>query len=97
MHPCGSTCFDHRTACHHSAAGRIIIMAGGGITSGNVREVVAATGVGEVHLSARKAVESRMRYRNENCAIGGSAPSSEYTWKTTDLTTVRAVVAALER
>jgi copper homeostasis protein len=81
---------------HQQAAGRIIIMAGGGLTPQNVNDIVAATGISEVHLSARKPVESGMKYRNENCAMGGSAPPSEYEWKTTDVAAVRAVVEAVK-
>jgi copper homeostasis protein len=77
------------------AAGRIIIMPGGGLTPANVRELVTKTGVSEVHLSARKPVESRMSYRNENCPMGGTAPPSEYSWRTTDVAAVRAVVRQL--
>ena len=36
------------------AAGRIIVMAGGGVRSGNVLQLVADTGVSELHSSARR-------------------------------------------
>lgn len=36
------------------AAGRIVVMAGGGVRSENVLELVANTGVQEVHSSARR-------------------------------------------
>ena len=39
------------------AAGRIVVMAGAGIEAGNVRELVAVTGVREVHASCAIAVE----------------------------------------
>lgn len=83
-------------ALQKQAAGRIIVMAGGGLTPQNVGELVAATGISEVHLSARKPVASGMKYRNEHCAMGGAAPPSEYAWKTTDVAAVRAVVVALK-
>lgn len=35
------------------AAGRITIMAGGGVRSGNAAQLIAATGVKELHSSAR--------------------------------------------
>ena len=79
------------------AAGRITIMAGGGLTPQNVPELVATTGVTEVHLSARKLVTSGMIFRNENCSLGGTAPEAEYSWKTTDAEAVRAVVEAIRK
>ncbi|MET1029312.1 MAG: copper homeostasis protein CutC, partial [Dongiaceae bacterium] len=40
----------------HQAAGRITIMAGGGVRANNVRAILAATGVSEVHLRAMRSV-----------------------------------------
>lgn len=53
-----------------SAAGRIAIMAGGGITESNAYRVIAATGVSELHTSAASPVGSPMRHRNEKIAMG---------------------------
>lgn len=39
------------------AAGRITILAGGGVTADNVVDLVAATGVKEVHSSAKRCVQ----------------------------------------
>lgn len=36
------------------AAGRIVVMAGSGVTEANVAALVAATGVQEVHSSSRR-------------------------------------------
>lgn len=74
------------------AAGRILIMPGGGLTPRNVRKIVRTTGVSEVHLSARSGVESRMAYRNPRCFMGGALRPPEFGWKTTDERVVRAVV-----
>jgi copper homeostasis protein len=82
-------------ALHRRAAGRIVIMPGGGLTPRNVRKIVQATGVAEVHLSARKTVESAMQFRNPNCFMGGTLRPPEFATKTTDETAVRAVVASL--
>jgi len=56
---------------------RIIVMAGAGITEQNVRELLAETGVREIHASLRSAVPSPMRYRNQRISFGG-AGSREY-------------------
>ena len=77
------------------AAGRIIIMPGGGITPRNVQRIVSATGVSEVHLSARAPVESRMTWRNSGVFMGGTLRPPEFSWKTTDERAVRSVVDAL--
>lgn len=80
---------------HRQAAGRIIVMPGGGITPRNARRIVEATGVREVHLSARGSVESRMEYRNGRVFMGGTLRPPEFSWKSTDAAAVRRVVEAL--
>jgi copper homeostasis protein len=77
------------------AAGRIIVMPGGGINPGNAARIVAATGVSEIHLSAGSLVQSRMQFRNERCSMGGSGRAGEYERKETDEKVVRAVREAL--
>jgi len=77
------------------AAGRIIVMPGGGITPRNVYRVVQATGVSEVHLSARTTVYSAMEHRNLNCFMGGVLRPPEYSRKVTDTLAVKAVVDVL--
>lgn len=81
-------------ALQKQAAGRIIIMPGGGITPRNVQKVIASTGVSEVHLSARSTVESGMRFRNTRVFMGGALRPPEFSWKNTDETAVRSVVSA---
>ena len=53
-----------------TAAGRIAIMAGGGITESNADRVIAATGVHELHASTAVSVSSPMRHRNEKISMG---------------------------
>jgi copper homeostasis protein len=88
---------DLLTALNRQAAGRIIVMPGGGITPRNVRRIVEATGVGEVHLSARASVDSRMEFRNGRVFMGGVLRPAEFSWKTTDEAAVRQVVETLRR
>jgi len=82
-------------ALQKQAAGRIIVMPGGGLTPRNIRRIVAATGVSEVHLSARRGIESGMIYRNSRVFMGGTLRSAEFSWKTTDEAAVREVVEGL--
>ena len=55
---------------NEAAAGRIAIMAGGGITESNVHRVMTQTGVHELHASAAGSVASPMRHRNEKISMG---------------------------
>jgi copper homeostasis protein len=71
------------------AAGRIAIMAGGGVNADNVRELVTRTGVTECHSSASAARRSGMRLRREDL------PGLEPDFVQTDVARVRALVAAL--
>ncbi|KAJ1551883.1 hypothetical protein HK405_013567, partial [Cladochytrium tenue] len=48
------------------AAGRIIILPGGGVTPRNLRRVLAPTKLGEVHMALMKVVDSPMTFRNPN-------------------------------
>ena len=83
------------TALRKQAAGRVIVMPGGGLTPRNISKVAAATGVSEVHLSARRPVESAMHYRNSRVFMGGALRPPEFSWKTTDEASVRIVVEEL--
>ena len=71
------------------AEGRIGVMAGAGVTSGNVRELVRCTGVREVHASARVRRESAMHLQRV-------LPGLEAQWWQTDRETVRALRQSLE-
>jgi copper homeostasis protein len=82
-------------ALHKQAAGRIIVMPGGGITPRNIQKIVSISGVTEVHLSARSRVESGMHYRNSRVFMGGALRPPEFEWKTTDESSVRSVVKTL--
>jgi copper homeostasis protein len=59
------------------AAGRIAIMAGSGIRSGNVADIARRTGAREFHGSARGARPSQMRYRNP--ALQDLSPHTDQT------------------
>ncbi|TNM62300.1 copper homeostasis protein CutC [Aliirhizobium smilacinae] len=71
------------------ADGRISIMAGGGVLPDNVAEIVATTGVSEVHSSCRQAVT----YADETLVHFGFSAQQEYR---TDARTVRKMLGALE-
>lgn len=76
------------------AAGRIIILAGGGVNSGNAAKLVADTGVTEVHASARAAIPSPMRFRRGGVSMG-TPGADEYSRKITSAEEVNAIVSAI--
>jgi copper homeostasis protein len=71
------------------ADGRVAVMAGGSVRPENVAELVARTGVPEVHLRAGVEVPSRSRYRDPHLPYDAGTRTS------TSGETVRAVVTAV--
>lgn len=55
---------------NRAAQGRVVIMAGGGISESNVHRVLAATQVKEFHAAVRAHISSPMRHRNEKISMG---------------------------
>jgi copper homeostasis protein len=53
-----------------SAGNRISVMAGGGIRPENAGQILAMTGVREIHAGLRSRVQSPMRHRNEKISMG---------------------------
>ena len=60
-----------RRMVEHVQGRHLVIMAGGGVTEHNVGQLVALTGVGEVHASARAFSWSAMKYRKAGVYMGG--------------------------
>ena len=61
---------DLLTRLNRQAAGRIILMAGSGVTEKNIRRIHEATGLKEFHFSGRESFESGMKYVNSNLYMG---------------------------
>ncbi len=55
---------------NRQAAGRIILMAGSGVTEQNIRQLHETTGLHEFHFSAREPHPSAMQYVNPNLYMG---------------------------
>lgn len=85
-----------RTFVQH-AAGRVVVMAGGGVRAENVHALVTASGVREVHLSASRRQASGMTFRRDGVPMSAAVTADEYTWRTTDGAMVARVVAAMRR
>jgi copper homeostasis protein len=75
------------------AAGRIIVMPGGGIDERTIEDVVRRTGAAEVHAAALAGIESAMRFRNPRCYMGSEAGPGEFTRTITDADLVGRLVA----
>ena len=79
------------------AAGRVIIMPGGGITPRNVGKIVTLTGADEIHMSCRRGVESGMKFRNSRVNMGGALFPPEYARKVADEKGIQEVLRTLGR
>lgn len=78
------------------AAGRIVVVPGGGVREHNIRALIDGTGASEVHFSARAARESGMEHRNPRCALSADPALDEYEVHITDAEQVRRTIAALK-
>lgn len=76
------------------AAGRISIMPGCGVNSGNAARILQATGTVEIHASARKSVGSGMLFRHSGVSMG-TPGSDEYARKETDTNEVKLIVRSI--
>lgn len=55
---------------HKKANGRITIMAGSGVKSSNLPELIASTGLTAFHMSAKRTVDSPMVFRRKEVPMG---------------------------
>jgi copper homeostasis protein len=74
---------------------RISIMPGGGLREENIREMVRATGVREVHFTAFSHWESPMVHRNPRPLMGADRVPGEYERISTDPEGVSRIIGAL--
>src|SRR5206468_4566464 len=74
------------------AAGRVVILAGGGVDETNAREVVARTGVREIHVRGTAPARSAMRYKSRRVRMGGAPPRDEFTLPVTDARRIRRIL-----
>jgi copper homeostasis protein len=76
------------------AAGRVIIMPGGGLTDRNIARIQARVKATEWHFAGGEPVESRMRFRNPRVFMGGTLRPPEYTLDLLQPDYVKQVIAA---
>lgn len=76
------------------AGDRLSVMPGGGVTPSNVGALLAATGVREVHFSARADRRSQAAYRSDWVRMGAPGYPYEYDGRATSAELVAATIAA---
>jgi copper homeostasis protein len=76
------------------AAGRIIVMPGGGITARNVGRVLQETGASEIHFAALSESPSGMTHRNPYVFMGGELRPAEYARLVTTKASIASVLDA---
>jgi copper homeostasis protein len=96
LEPTGLEGAETIAALMQQAAGRIIIMPGGGINERNIAKIVRQTGAKEVHLSGRSAVESAMRYRNHRMVMGGTLHPPEFSQLIASADRISACLSAVQ-
>ena len=74
------------------AAGRIAVIAGGSVRDENVREIVGATGVREVHVRLTRLTRGGGPPLRPGVKVRKSLPDDEAAWEETDETRVRRFV-----
>lgn len=72
---------------------RIVVMAGGGVREENVAEIVARTGVREVHVRGTRVIGTGARVAREGLRLRKALPPNEDAWEITDESRIRALVA----
>lgn len=76
---------------NRQAAGRIVLMAGSGVTEQNIRHIQEATGLTEFHFSGREPRPSAMQHVNPSLYMGRPGANEA----TLDYTTSRRVAATI--
>jgi copper homeostasis protein len=79
------------------AAGRIVVMAGGGISAETAAAIVDRTGVRELHVGGAVMVPSAMTFRRSEISFARAPMPDEYTLAVADEGRLRRVVEAISR
>jgi copper homeostasis protein len=77
------------------AAGRIAIMAGGGVSQENVEHLIRSTGVAEIHVGAGGSRPSAMQFRRDGVWLGKAYHPDEYQRAETDLGRLASIIASV--
>jgi copper homeostasis protein len=88
--------FESLVALQRQAAGRIALLAGGGLKPEHF-DRLRPHGFREFHLSARTSVESPMVYRRPDIPMGAAEVPGEYVRRQADPALLRSLMSLLER
>jgi copper homeostasis protein len=80
-----------------AAAGRLRVIACGGLDAANIARVRAACDPDEMHFAALRPVASAMTFRNPRIAMGGAERAREYLVRVSDEDAIRATIRAARR
>lgn len=84
------------TALVRQAGSRIVVMAGGGVRQENVRELVDASGVREVHVRLTRLMGGKAAASGARVRLRKPLPDDEGAWEETDEERMRSFVATLD-
>lgn len=74
-----------------AAKGRIHLLAGAGVNSGNLEEIYRITGLNHFHMSGKKVLDSSMEYRRQGVPMGLPGISEFSIWRTDEAEIRKAV------
>ncbi|WP_207784539.1 copper homeostasis protein CutC [Marinifilum breve] len=77
------------------ADNKIIIMPGSGVNEANIAKLKEVTGAKEFHCSAKKLVQSKMKYQNPNINMGGEGSIPEFEYYEADAEKIKKVLNQL--
>lgn len=86
--------FDNLISLHRQAAGRITLLAGGGLKMEHIPRL-RAHGLREFHLSGRSSFESPMQHRRPDIPMGASEIPGEYVRRVADAAVLRETMTLL--
>jgi copper homeostasis protein len=86
---------DALAALVRQAAGRLVVMAGGGVREENVRDIIATTGVREVHVRLTRLTRGAGPALRDGVKVRKALPSDEAAWEETDETRIRRLAIAV--
>jgi copper homeostasis protein len=78
------------------AGDRLVVMAGGGVKEGNVREIVDGTGVEEVHVRLTRLTRTPEPPTGARVKVRKALPEDETAWEETDESRVRRLVESVD-
>lgn len=78
------------------AGNKLVVMAGSGIDSENIQQIIKETGIKECHVSASNRINSIMKFRRKGIAMGGVKSYPEFEKRQTDPSKLKAIIKAVK-